>query len=433
LIEKPTTIKELCEFIWYLEEKYDLLDFEIDGIKVWQYTRMHLYYKLAEASGILSPAHTKLSMSDKIKHSLGYMKNSLIDNYFTLQQKEAVVLSHARVVKVDGELIDIYTKYFIDELFQKSKEIVEFERPHLGAHQKRKTDYTHYTDWITLFQKITSLFSSVELTNEQEQYIHQVQNEINVICGTYLDMRKFVIDKIKIYKATFAIYNKIFQKVKPKVFYVVVSYGIAPIIKAAKENGIEVIELQHGTFSKYHLGYSFPGRTKPLEYFPDKFYVWSVFWKNIIKLPLSDNNVVVDRFRYLEKQKSKFAHLEKKEKQLIVLSQGAIGNDIAKKFLEHFDRFKDYKIKYKLHPGEFDRWQEYPALKKLSHFENVDIIKNEVPLYELFATSSLQVGVFSTALYEGVEFGCKTILLNVNGIEYMKRFSELAKDVEYLD
>ena len=30
------TIKDLCEFIWYLENKYDLIDLEIDGVKIWQ-------------------------------------------------------------------------------------------------------------------------------------------------------------------------------------------------------------------------------------------------------------------------------------------------------------------------------------------------------------------------------------------------------------
>ena len=112
-MNKPATIKELCEFIWYLEEKYNLLDFEIDGVKVWQYTRMQFYYKLAEATGVLSQPHSRLSNTDKIKHLFSFVKNSFSDNYFTFKQKDAIVLSHSRVVNVDGKLIDIYTKYLI--------------------------------------------------------------------------------------------------------------------------------------------------------------------------------------------------------------------------------------------------------------------------------------------------------------------------------
>lgn len=419
---KPTTIKELCEFIWYLEDKYDLLDFECNGVKVWQYTRMKLYYRLAEASGVLSQAHSRLSKLDKVKHLLGYIKNSLMDNYFTLQQKDVVVFSHSRVVDVDGELIDIYTKYFIDELIDADQKILEFESPYLGIHRKNKTNFTHYLDWIALSQRLYSIFLKVVISHDELKTIKKIENEINKICKININLVVFFTKKIKTYKSVYFIYNKIFKKIKPKKLYIVVSYGQSDIIKAAKNNNIEVIELQHGTFSKYHLGYSFPDREKILDYFPDKFYVWNKYWKNLIKLPIDDEYVVIDKFRYLEKQKLKFKHLSKNQNQIVVLSQGAIGNAIAEKFLEHFYRFENYTIKYKLHPGEFDRWKNYPALKELSKFNNVEVLKSEIPLYELFATSSIQVGVFSTALYEGVEFGCETILLNISGIEYMEQF-----------
>ena len=428
---KPTTIKELCEFIWYLEDKYELLDFELDGVKVWQYTRMQFYYKLAEATGVLSQPHSRLSKMDKVKHLFSFIKNSFSDNYFTLKQKDVVVVSHPRVVNVDGELIDIYTKHFIDELIESGKDIVEFESPHLGVHKKQKQNFAHYTDWIALVQRVYKQFLKVNTSSDELNILKKVEKEINSICKSNIDLVSFSIKNIKTYKAIYKIYNKIFKKVKPKVYYTVVSYGQAPIIKAAKDNFIDVVELQHGTFSKYHLGYSFPNREKPLDYFPNKLYVWSEFWKKMIKLPIDDEYVVVDEFRYLNEQKSKFGHIKKKNNQLIVLSQGAIGNDIAEKFLEYYDRFKEFDIKYKLHPGEFDRWQNYPALKKLIEFDNVEIVKNEIPLYILFAESSLQIGVFSTALYEGVEFGCDTLLLNINGIEYMDRFIELY-DVEIL-
>lgn len=419
---KPTSIKELCKFIWYLEDKYNLLDFQLDGIKVWQYVRMRIYYKLGEDSGVLAQSHSKLTKIDKMKHLLAYIKNSLSDNYFTLKQKDVVVFSHPRVVAVNGELIDIYTKYFIDELLKEKKEIVEFENAHLGVHKKKKQSFAHYIDWITLTQKVYLLFLKIDIPNDKLITLKKVENHINSTCQCNIDFISFIIKSAKAYKAEYRIYNKIFQKVKPKVCYMVVSYGKAPIIKAAKDNSIDVVELQHGTFSKYHLGYSFPGRKEPLEYFPSKLYVWNDFWKKIIKLPIANECIIVDQFRYLEKQKNQLHQIKKQKNQLIVLSQGAIGDIIAKRFLKYYDRFKEYKIKYKLHPGEFDRWQKYTALKELNQFDNVEIIKDEIPLYVLFAESNLQIGVFSTALYEGVEFECDTILLDINGIEYMEKF-----------
>ena len=59
---------------------------------------------------------------------------------------------------------------------------------------------------------------------------------------------------------------------------------------------------------------------------------------------------------------------------------------------------------------------------------NVSIVTN-VDLYEYLAKSEYQAGVFSTALYEGVEFNCKTILLKLPGIEYMDQFIKINKPI----
>lgn len=42
-----------------------------------------------------------------------------------------------------------------------------------------------------------------------------------------------------------------------------------------------------------------------------------------------------------------------------------------------------------------------------------------IPLYRLLAESNYQVGAFSTAIYEGLMFNCKTFILDVPGVEYL--------------
>ena len=79
----------------------------------------------------------------------------------------------------------------------------------------------------------------------------------------------------------------------------------------------------------------------------------------------------------------------------------------------------DCQIKYKLHPSEYNIWKEYPDLCRLAEVANVEILDSDVDLYSLFATSFYQIGVFSTAIYEGIGMGCKTVLLNLPGVEYM--------------
>lgn len=45
-------VDDLCNALWSVEREFALLDFEVDGVKVWQYMRMPLYYHVAERAGI---------------------------------------------------------------------------------------------------------------------------------------------------------------------------------------------------------------------------------------------------------------------------------------------------------------------------------------------------------------------------------------------
>jgi hypothetical protein len=431
LKNKPESIKELCEFIWYLENKYELLDLEIDNVKVWQSERMRIYYRMAEGLGILDHPHAHISRFAKVTNFFRYIKNSFRDNFLSLEKSDCMIISHPRTVFVDGEYIDIYTKEIIDELHHSSK-VLEFEDNYLGTHRKRRSSFTHYTDWIALVFRFIYPFENVNISMQDESILADLEREIFEKCKINMGLQKYIPQRIKAFKALLYIYRKIFKVISPKTLYILVSYGKAPIIQAAKESNIYVIELQHGVFSRYHLGYSFPGREEPLDYFPDQFNVWSDYWKKLMDLPIDDEKVVIDRFRFLESQKEKYTHILKCPNQIVVLSQAALGEEMAAAILKHIDRFKEYSIKYKLHPEEYERWCRYPSLQKLSKLQNVEILKGEIPLYELFASSAIQIGVFSTALYEGVEFQCKTILIDLPGIEYMHEFIEAQRDVEVL-
>ncbi|MDO5820036.1 MAG: sialyltransferase, partial [Methanobrevibacter sp.] len=82
----------------------------------------------------------------------------------------------------------------------------------------------------------------------------------------------------------------------------------------------------------------------------------------------------------------------------------------------------NYQFIYKLHPGEYGTWREnYEYLiKATNEFNNFKVIdESQPPLYELFAKSHYQIGAFSTAIYEGLAFNCKTFIIDVPGVEYL--------------
>jgi hypothetical protein len=194
----------------------------------------------------------------------------------------------------------------------------------------------------------------------------------------------------------------------------VVSYGKHTFLEACSDLGITTVELQHGTPDANHLGYSFCGsRTK--ETFPDYFFSWGEFWSDLIEFPIPDENVISVGYPYLEQRVQRYANVESNG-QILFLSQGTIGEQLSKfavKVAEHPDI--DHEIVYKLHPGEYDRWQDvYPWLADTP----VTVIdENQPPLYQLFAESTAQVGVYSTAVYEGLCFGLEAYLYDCPDVE----------------
>lgn len=416
-----TTIKELCEFIWFLEDKYNLLDFEIDGVKVWQYKRMDIYYDLAQKLNILTQPHGSISKKEKVKKLFSFVKNSILYNpIFYFKKIDKLVIPHSRVKTVNNIQIDIYTHYFCEDLLTKNIKFLELETALLGKHYTSKKKYRYYNDYIILASTLLNKFISIK--NPDLNKISLVNNEIKNILGKDYNLNLLFGKAVKKFKIETKLYSHLLNKIKPKEIYLVVSYvANAPLINAAKKQDIDVFEFQHGTFSKYHLGYSFPNRKSELDYFPNKFLVWNQFWKEIIDLPIHKDNIIINKFLYLEKEKEKYKKVQKIQNRAIVISQGAISSKISQFILNRWNIFKKFEIIYKLHPGEIDTYKNNKALLDLNKKSNVTIdLKND--LYELFLSSEYQIGVFSTAIYEGVDFGCKTILLDLPGIEYMDKF-----------
>ena len=137
--------------------------------------------------------------------------------------------------------------------------------------------------------------------------------------------------------------------------------------------------------------------------------------------PIAMENIIPVGFPYFEYQSKDFIGLEVIDNQVLFISQGVIGKYLSKLASEFAKSNEDLRIIYKLHPGEYETWrQNYPELVEASAFDNFEVIDNsEIPLYKMLAESNYQVGAFSTAIYEGMMFGCKTFILDVPGVEYL--------------
>ena len=416
------SVSDICEVFFDLEEKYDLNYQEIQGCFAWQLIRMYLYYDITRRTGTFgAPQQKSLSILDKIKSFTPFVKNSLFSNPFTGNStKDILIFDHPRKVLFEGEFRDIYS-YFLVDLLKNDYSFEVLEAPYLNKHFTKNHDYIKYTDRIQLGSYIYKKRNKIEFTQKEMELISNVRRELETAFDLDINLEWILTIHILNFQYDYKKYKELFKKRNPKMIFVVVAYENQAIVKAAKDLGIEVIELQHGTITDYHLGYSYPLKTRTggIAYFPDKILTFGDYWINEETSPISKDNVVPIGFSYFEAQSKDFIDIKSHERQVLFISQGVIGKYLSKLAYDFACEMKDYDIIYKLHPGEYETWREnYPEL--VNDLDNFRVIDNsETPLYQLFAESSYQVGAFSTAIYEGLMFNCKTFIVDVPGVEYL--------------
>lgn len=417
------SVSDICDVFFNLEEKYDLNYLEIQGCIPWPLLRLGLFFRVTRSIQLLGSGQQQtLSIMDKFKSFIPFVKNSLVHSPFQGQTKDVLIFDHSRKVKFENEYVDIYTYFIVNYLKNSSSvEVVEF--PYFNKHFTVKKDYIKYSDKIELGLYIYKKFNKVEFTQEEKDIISMLEKEIKSAFNVEVDLFSLFELQILNFKYSYKKYTELFLKKKPKKILIVVAYDKKAIVAAAKDLGIPVFELQHGTISKYHLGYSYPEKSRKegfIPYFPDKILTFGEYWIDERYCPISKDNIVPIGFPYLQYQSKEFKSIDKKPNQILFISQGVIGSKLSESAYQFACNMPDYDIIYKLHPGEYESWKtSYPKLSEASKLDNFQVLKGEIPLYQLFAESTYQVGVCSTAIYEGLMFNCKTFIFSLPCSEYM--------------
>ncbi|MGJ8724709.1 MAG: hypothetical protein ACSHYB_09140 [Roseibacillus sp.] len=231
-----------------------------------------------------------------------------------------------------------------------------------------------------------------------------------------LNLEKLFVSSKMRREETLPVLKKEFSRLKLKAVFLVNSYsGRERYIEAARALNIPIVELQHGLISKFHFGYSYPEESFKTVV-PNFFYSFGKYWEESVELPVPLERIFTIGYPYLENTLSEFERKKERTRQVVFISQGAIGDRLSTFAADLQDRLPGgWKIVYKLHPREVNGWRERYSRLSESGIQVVE--KDEPSLYQLFSESDIQIGVYSTALFEGIAFGCKTVLVDLPGVE----------------
>ena len=419
---------ELIEKFLEIEEKNDFFDLKIDKIKFWIYIRFDVYTMLMENYGLFNKNisyDTKLDMKPDLSELI---KRMTIKNQFFLHKREILIFSSSRKIKEKEYYKCVYTDLLSKKL---DNTYYIFDSDYDGVfYFPRNVSGIKYLD-VNSYKGLCKERGRISFEGSM------LENNIYNIIEQNFSKPLTVKQKIKINNLLVDLLNErsylksyfryVLEKTSPKAVIIVCYYNFKMMIlcEVAKELGIPVIELQHGTMGREHISYNFLKKRK-IKSFPDYVFTFSQYDKRVARVPISSDRIWAVGYPEMEnkiKKYKKFFLKEKKKKKILFISQTL--KEIFEYAAELSKRLNldEFEIIIKLHPREFGNWRkEFGKIVNNCPVTIIDNSNNDIYYYLIQA--DYVVGIFSTVLLEATMFDTNIIILKKASYTYMKELYE---------
>jgi hypothetical protein len=424
-------VSELLAAFIDFEEREQLFDRQLRGIAYWPLIRHDVFRELCETIGLSERAHLRVEELP-LRHWLGSQARQLPRTFarsLPLRRAPAdlLVAAHPRHVAYQGRFICPYTQPLL------------WSNPHTrlvleGHFQGRyfHPDAGERTQYIDLAIVLAhARFRLLELEgrgldrrerDELDAITRSMERALGAAPPSAAVLRRTRTALVLALGLT-PYLQRLLATVQPKLIVEVVGYRLVNQLlnQTARSFGIATAELQHGTLGAAHPGYNFaPGR-KP-NTFPDQLLLFGELWRDATPgLPLTAADTPAIGYAWLELQRKQLgarAHTSG-PRRLLFLSQRSIGRELSRvaSALRSKLALDDFTIVYRLHPSEGLGWQSaYPELAASGI--RVELAQDR-SLYASQNDADVQIGVYSTALIEGVAFGLDTLIVELSGHEQL--------------
>ncbi|GAB5494609.1 MAG: hypothetical protein Phog2KO_48240 [Phototrophicaceae bacterium] len=199
-----------------------------------------------------------------------------------------------------------------------------------------------------------------------------------------------------------------------------------------RDNGIYVIEPQHGVIYPWDSAYALPtsyakDSKHPIHlYKPDILLTFGDFWNDFLSYP---SEVRAVGHPYIA-EKIKNLHDEGSDKTVLIISQGIYSQGLAQATKSLAEAYPEYIFYYKLHPEEIGFPERYSALRAL---KNVQVIDYQSDIHDFIAKSMTVIGYDSTALFEVAMYPQRRVLVLSDGSvvnPLLQRFAKICATID---
>jgi len=422
------TGEETAEKLFAIEDELDLFYQRAGGVFFWDIVRRRVYSDAWVRTGsFYKRPPRRRTLFSLIRSAYSIIKSMLFYNPFFASRADILVVGgNRRQLEEDGFYHDILCDPLIERLEQEGVRCMLIERPSLtqGAREPVKTRRVVHLVIIEVCVTVLDYLRRVRLhlSCEERTFLAMLEERIYKELKIRIGIERLLIEELQKRHNAVPLCKLFLRRTSPKAVIVAKAVWKLPFVIACREAGIPVIELQHGGIYRDHVVYSYEGPRRSAQYAPDYFFAFGDFWKRMVKFPQPPERVYSVGYPYHERELEKYKNVKQKN-QILFLSQPVLKGVFSRYAVEFAKEWGNtYHLVYKLHPSENVVWKKlYPWLVD----SGVQVMKDgERSLYELFAESKVQVGVYSTSIYEGLGFGLHTYLLDMPGIKKMSHLLE---------
>lgn len=405
-------IKYLMQSLINIERKYSLYQRKLFGVHYWKLIRFAVAQEIFQRVGGVDVPHPRLVQQRLTFRNMKRLLMLAFRHPFLAKKKgDVLLIPHSR--KISGT--DIYTNELRKTI--KVNENIALE----------------YTNEITMPEPDSYSWALIQVAAKIIKYIAAPllklfvpQNELDLVrsvrsalgeVGWETNLESLVLDRVIIFRVNEFAFRCLLKLKGIRKVFLVVSYGKEPLISAAHKEDIHVVELQHGVIHSCHPGYHFP-YNEAVPYFPDEIYLFGEHWGKMVSIPENVTCTTYGAHHLVGLIKG--VSVAQKKEQIVFLSQGPIGKNMLNIALKLSRRLDSWKVYFKLHPSELKSEYDNYMQEKLFVKNNIILVGQELNVYQLLKESMIQIGVSSTALFEGMILGCKTIVINMPGFVVME-------------
>lgn len=410
---------KVLELTCRTELENGLYDYEINGIPIFNYLKR--YYRRsalnqANGSGLDYGRDNKVSLWEHVKMLFCYNKHEwkslkqIVSVCLSSTHYDNFVFSIMRKEIVDGMYVDKFTDSLIDNSNIKQSYII-FERSFQGGHPSPRyhSDKIIFDDVLWKIAKLKAFFWGPIFNKRYKKTLDGIIRKIDTSFPTIYHTKSYTLYYIHYNYVYTKLYYWIFKKLKIKRLIAPSRADFLQLIPAAKLNGIEVIELQHGITYGESMTYS---GYRDNMFIPDVFLSFGKLHPSDV-YGIDQNKIIEIGWAFsLLVENQMFKKLG--ENEVLVISEPNASSQILKSIIELAEKNPHVIFHFRTHPIEEKLSKE--QREKIDGIRNIVLDDNRNSSFATIMKFQHVVGVNSTALYEALSIGKKVGNLYMNGL-----------------